>query len=370
MKHLLLACAAVLGLAACNQVAPGAGDEKDDKNSQAPAASGQSADQNADRYKGFAFADAPEPAQPFQAPANMALEVALDRLGFSSGVIDGKVTRLDTAALKGFQAANNLPETGKLDDATKQALGAAAQAPATRMVTIPEEFARGPFAPDLPKETGKQASFDHLSYRNLTEALAERFHTTPETLAALNGGPSAKVGAGAAIRVPNVADADASKLGQDERGWNQTLLTLGVSPEQPQADRVEVSKSAGTLRAYDASGKLLAQFPVTTGSEHDPLPLGDWKIQGVSKNPDFHYNPKLFWDVSDAKKDALLKPGPNGPVGVVWLDLSKEHYGIHGTGEPASIGQSESHGCVRLTNWDAARLAQMVKAGTKVVFKK
>jgi lipoprotein-anchoring transpeptidase ErfK/SrfK len=124
------------------------------------------------------------------------------------------------------------------------------------------------------------------------------------------------------------------------------------------------------LRAYDAAGKLLAQFPVTTGSEHDPLPIGDWKILGISRNPDYHFNPKLFWDVSDSKKDALLKPGPNGPVGVVWIDLSKEHYGIHGTSEPASIGNSESHGCVRLTNWDAARLAQMVKSGTKVVFKK
>ncbi|MBB4859922.1 lipoprotein-anchoring transpeptidase ErfK/SrfK [Novosphingobium chloroacetimidivorans] len=355
----------MIGLSACNQVAPGGDNGKDGQQAAAPAA----ANQNADQYKGFVFTDAPEAGQPFQAPANMAIEVALDRLGFSSGVIDGKATRLDTAALKGFQLANNLPETGKLDDATKQALGAAAQLPATRMVTIPEEFARGPFKPDLPKETGKQAGFDHLSYRNLSEALAERFHTTPEMLAALNGGPGAKIGAGTAIRVPNVADADVTKLGKDERGWNQTLLTLGVSPEQPQADRVEVSKSAGTLRAYDASGKLLVQFPVTTGSKHDPLPLGDWKILGVSKNPDFHYNPKLFWDVSDSKKDALLKPGPNGPVGVVWLDLSKEHYGIHGTGEPASIGQSESHGCVRLTNWDAARLAQMVKAGTKVVFK-
>lgn len=360
MKYHFFTCVAALGLAACQQAAPDRSDQA--KKADAPAA--------ANPADGYAFVDAPAGDAAYKAPANMAIEVALDRLGFSSGVIDGKATRFDAAALKGFQVANGLAETGKLDDATKQALGSAAQVPATRMVKVPVAFAQGPFIPDLPKETSKQADYDHLSYRNLTEALAERFHTTPETLAALNGGPNATVSAGAAIRVPNVADFDPASLGKDERDWNKTLVTLGVVPNQPQADKVEVSKSGGMLRAYDVSGKLLAQFPVTTGSEHDPLPIGDWKILGVSKNPDFHFNPKLFWDVSDSKKDALLKPGPNGPVGVVWLDLSKEHYGIHGTGEPASIGNSESHGCVRLTNWDAARLAQMVKVGTKVVFKK
>ena len=358
--HLILS-AAVLCLAGCKQPAPDAPAGKSQASS-APAAVDPSA--------GLTFADAPAPNTPFTAPANMAVEVALDRLGFSSGVIDGKATRFDEAALRGFQAANNLPETGKLDDATKQALGSAAQVPATRVVKVPDGFAKGPFMPDLPKETSKQATYDHLSYRNLTEALAERFHTTPETLAALNGGPNATVRAGAVIRVPNVADVDTSTLGKDERDWNRTLVTLGVAPNQPQADKVEVSKSKGVLRAYDASGKLLAQFPVTTGSSHDPLPIGNWKILGVSKNPDYHYNPDLFWDASKSAKDALLKPGPNGPVGVVWLDLSKDHYGIHGTPEPASIGQTASHGCVRLTNWDAARLAQMVKVGTAVVFQK
>lgn len=361
MKYHLFACVAALSLAACQQSAPESTNQGGP--SDAPAAVAASP------VDGLVFTDGPAGDAKFQPPANMAIEVALDRLGFSSGVIDGKATRFDTAALKGFQTANILPETGKLDDATKRALGDAARLPATRMVKVPEVFAQGPFNPDLPKETSKQANFDHLSYRNLTEALAERFHTTPEILASLNGGPNATVSAGATIRVPNVADIDTAKLGEDERDWNKTLVTLGVSPDQPKADRIEVSKTAGMLRAYDATGKLLAQFPVTTGSEHDPLPIGDWKILGVSRNPDFHFNPKLFWDVNDSKKDALLKPGPNGPVGVVWIDLSKEHYGIHGTGEPASIGNSESHGCVRLTNWDAARLAQMVKSGTKVTFK-
>ena len=319
------------------------------------------------RYGALTFTDIPEGGAPYAAPATMALEVALDRLGFSSGVIDGKPTQFDRGALRGFQTANGLDETGDLDASTKAALGKAIQIAPTRLVRVPAEFAKGPFAPDLPRSTAEQAGHERLDYRTLLEALAERFHTTPETLTALNPA-NAKLGAGAVIRVPNIPDVDPADLGEDERGWNRTLMTLGISPRQPSAERLVVDKSDAVLRAYDAGGRLLAQFPATMGSEHDPLPLGEWTVQGISRNPDFHYNPKLFWDVSDAQEDKLLKPGPNGPVGVVWLDLSKEHYGIHGTAEPASIGLSQSHGCVRLTNWDAARLAQMVRAGVVAVF--
>ena len=314
------------------------------------------------------FEDVPEDAQADQAPDPiLAAQVRLDRLGFSSGVIDGRESTNFRAALRGYQMARALPQTGRLDPATQQALDGESAVPAVRRVRIPASFARGPFVPDLPNETAKQADFPHLGYRSLTEALAERFHTTPQTLVALNG-PGAKVGAGAVIVVPNVPDIDAAGLGQDERGWNRTLETLAVAPVQPAAARVVVDKSEGVLRAFDAQDRLLAQFPATMGSSHDPLPIGSWKILGISRNPDFHYNPKLFWDVSDSKQPALLKPGPNGPVGVVWIDLSKPHYGIHGTGSPEGIGHAESHGCIRLTNWDAARLAQMVKAGVPAIF--
>lgn len=316
---------------------------------------------------GWSFVDARAPADQAPPPAILHVEVALDRLGFSSGVIDGKATRFDSLALRGFQEANSLSQTGKLDEPTKAAIGKAMKDAPTRVVSIPAAFAQGPFQPDLPKSTAEQAKYEHLGYRNLMEALAERFHTTPELLRALNS-PTTKMGAGAVIRVPNVAEANPAKLVEDERGWNKTLVTLGVSPAQPQAARIVVDKSEGALRAYDEQGRLLLLAPATMGSEHDPLPIGNWTIQGVSRNPDFHYNPELFWDVSDSKKSEILNPGPNGPVGVAWLDLSKPHYGIHGTAEPTSIGISESHGCVRLTNWDAARLAQMVKPGVKVVF--
>jgi lipoprotein-anchoring transpeptidase ErfK/SrfK len=108
---------------------------------------------------------------------------------------------------------------------------------------------------------------------------------------------------------------------------------------------------------------------VTTGSEHDPLPPGDWKVTAVSWHPAFHYNPDLFWDAKAGDERATLKPGPNNPVGIVWIDVNIEHYGIHGTPEPANVGHTESHGCVRLTNWDAARLAALVHPGTPVLFR-
>jgi lipoprotein-anchoring transpeptidase ErfK/SrfK len=111
-------------------------------------------------------------------------------------------------------------------------------------------------------------------------------------------------------------------------------------------------------------------FTVTTGSRHDPLPIGDWAVKGKAYNPSFAFDPDLFWHVPYSDEEQQLPPGPNGPVGVVWIDLTKEHCGIHGTSAPETIGRAQSHGCVRLTNWDAARLAQMVSGRTKVVFQK
>jgi len=134
------------------------------------------------------------------------------------------------------------------------------------------------------------------------------------------------------------------------------------------AARVIVSKHDGIVQVFEMTGKLLAQYPCTTGSEHDPLPIGEWKVTGVQHNPKFHYNPELFWDAKATDEKATIQPGPNNPVGVVWIDLSREHYGLHGTPEPSLIGKTTSHGCVRLTNWDAEKLAGLVRPGTKVIF--
>ena len=293
-------------------------------------------------------------------------QVALDRWGFSPGVLDGKDGMSYRAALRGFQEAHDLPVTGLFDQPTSNMLLEGEARPTTYLVKIPEDFARGPFF-NIPRGLNEQASLPALTYRNLMEKLAERFHTTPDALVALNS-PTTQVGAGATIRVPAIDNQPVAQIEGDERGWGETLASLGVAKEQPQADHIVVDKSEGLLKAYDADNRMIAQFPVTTGSQHDPLPIGEWTIKGVSRNPDFHYNPDLFWDASSKDEKAVLKPGPNGPVGVVWIDLSKDHYGIHGTPEPQTIGRTESHGCIRLTNWDAARLAQMVKTGVKAKF--
>lgn len=142
---------------------------------------------------------------------------------------------------------------------------------------------------------------------------------------------------------------------------------VGAERALPKAASLVVDRSASTLTLLDAGGKVIAQVPASTGSEHDPLPIGQWKVNGVARNPPFHYNPKLFWDARPEENKATIPPGPNNPVGVVWIDLSKDHYGIHGTPEPGKIGKTQSHGCIRLANWDAARVADAVGPGTPVV---
>lgn len=325
----------------------------------------------------------------------MQAQVVLDRQGFGPGVIDGKMGMSTTNALSGFQEANGLEVTGELDEATKQKLAQWDTIPATRIVTIPESWGTLAFKP-VPDSPEKQAEMDQLGYNSLDEKLAERFHTTVDILKSLNPGgkpagstnsaatpaasPSDQASAGnndavtsvfsvgQMIRVPNVGADRIAPGAIDNDGWAKTLASLGVGSEQPEADRLVVSKSGGTLKVFDAQDKLIALFTVTTGSENDPLPLGEWTVKGNAYNPPFAYDPELFWDVPDGNSKEQLPPGPNGPVGVVWIDLSKEHYGIHGTPEPETIGRAQSHGCVRLTNWDAARLAGMVSPGTKVLF--
>lgn len=320
----------------------------------------------------------------------MQTQVVLERLGFAPGVIDGKAGLSFTNAIEGFQEARDLPVTGELDPETRAALAQWDNIPATRVVTIPQDWAAEPFAA-LPEDMAAQAQMARLGYENMTEKLAERFHTTPEVLAMLNPGgkPAGAQGAtpatpaapaampaatpqfapGQQIRVPNVG-ADAivpSKV--ENKDWLATLRALGVGTRQAEVERILVDESEGWLKAYDGEGQLVATFTVTTGSQHDPLPIGDWEVKGVAYNPPFAFDPALFWDVPDSEEKQRLPPGPNSPVGVVWVDLNKEHYGIHGTPVPEAIGRTESHGCVRLTNWDAARLALMVSPGTKVEFR-
>jgi len=269
-------------------------------------------------------------------------QVLLDRAHFSSGEIDGTVGSNLRRAVTGFQKLRQLPVTGKLDDATWAALKAD-QAPTLDVYTLTAEDIAGPYAP-VPAAMGDKAKLARLGYASLLEALGEKFHSSPALLRKLNPGKTFKR-AGEQLLVPNVVNA----------------------PPLPKAATILVDATEGTLTLLDAGGMPVAQFPASTGSKHDPLPEGRWTVLGVAVNPDYRYNPKLFWDAKPGDVKARIAPGPNNPVGVAWIDLSKDHYGIHGTPEPANIGKTQSHGCIRLTNWDVMKVVKAITRGATVL---
>jgi lipoprotein-anchoring transpeptidase ErfK/SrfK len=292
-------------------------------------------------------------------------QVLLDAAGFSPGVIDGRAGSSQSKAIRGFQEAKGLAVTGRLDQATRGALLRLGRPSTVRVKLTPEDVG-GPFTFPLPTKPEDQAKLDFLGYRNMLEKVAERYHTTPATVVALNG-PDKLIGVGQVLRLPNVLPESRDYSGAIEK-QAPLLAQFNVDANQPKGESVVVDKSEGTLKVYSGDDRLLAQFPVTTGSRRDPLPLGNWKATTYAFLPPFHYQPDLFWDVSDAKDEHRLPPGPNGLVGVAWLDLTKEHYGIHGTPEPQTIGKTESHGCLRMTNWDVMRLSRMMKPGFQARF--
>lgn len=299
----------------------------------------------------------PPPATDAKAFDGLAIQVALDRAGFSPGALDERIGSNTKKALAAYRKANE-GEPPAIE-------------PLTTYSITPEDVA-GPFETEIPSDLVEQSKLKTLAYRTPLEALAERFHSTPALLRRLN--PGVSFAAGEEIRVPNVTPM-LLPAPPDPQAAKPASATKKAATDAAKAEAeakpdvtVAVSKSTSTLTVTNAAGKVLLYAPVTTGSEKDPLPIGTWKVNGVSINPSFRYNPDLFWDADPAHSKAVIPPGPNNPVGLVWVDISKEHYGLHGSPEPANIGRTESHGCVRLTNWDALRLASLVKAGTVVVF--
>jgi lipoprotein-anchoring transpeptidase ErfK/SrfK len=281
---------------------------------------------------------------PQQALDALELQVRLDRAGFSPGEIDGRMGANTRVAIEAYAHARRLAAS----DARSVAAALATEQPvaATATYRVAAEDVAGPFVEHIPDDLMEQSKLEALAFRNPLEALAEKLHSSPALLTRLNRG--ATFAAGETITVPNV------------------VVGAPATIEEPVT--IRVSKTTSSLRVERASGEIVFHAPVTTGSEHDPLPLGEWKVTTVFWNPKFHYNPDLFWDADPSHAKATVPAGPNNPVGVVWIDISKPHYGLHGTPEPSRIGKTASHGCVRLTNWDAARVAALARPGALVIF--
>jgi len=277
-------------------------------------------------------------------PAAIRLQVLLDRAHFSPGEIDGKFGENARKALRAYEAAQQLPVSDEVSSEVWNRLSADSGS-VTSDYTITDKDVAGPFVQKLPSRLEDMKDLPRLAYSSAREGLAEKFHMSENLLAALNPGRHF-----------------------DRAGESIVVIDRGADQTPARADRVEVDKSRQTVKLFDKSNALIGFYPASVGSEEKPTPSGSLKVTEIDRNPTYRYNPAYHFKGVHARKPFIIRPGPNNPVGDIWINLSGEGYGIHGTPFPAKVSKSESHGCVRLTNWDAGRVADRVSKGTPVIF--
>jgi lipoprotein-anchoring transpeptidase ErfK/SrfK len=290
------------------------------------------------------------PAKPAQltgkAPnaAVIKAQVLLDRAHFSPGAIDGRLEENSRKAIATFEGAHGLSPDGKLTSVWSELVGTS-QEQVLRQYTIAESDLKGPFLKKLPAKMEAMRHLEHLSYTSPRQEIAEKFHMSEALLQALNPGKSF-------------------------RKSGETIVVANVNNDPPdrKAARIEVDKGKRELSVYADDGSLIMAAPATIGSTEKPAPSGTLQVRSVTHNPTYQYNPEYHFQGVHSKRPFTIKPGPNNPVGLVWIGLSLRSYGIHGTPDPTKVSKNASHGCIRLTNWDALKLAAIVKRGTPVAF--
>jgi len=285
-------------------------------------------------------------------PLLVKVQVLLDRQKFSPGAIDGRDGENLQLALSAYAAAQKLPATKTVTREVFEKLAATSNEPVVAEYTITVDDLKGPFRP-IPPKMEAQADLDGMGYTTPREMLAERFHMQRDLLSTLNPDkPLDK--AGTVILVAAVPPMGTDKV--EDR------------PLVPKVARVEVDKTTRRVRSFGEDGTLVSDYPASIGSSKKPAPSGRTKVKGVAFEPWYTYNPKYRFKGVKSRSKFSIHPGPNNPVGLVWIDLALPSYGIHGSPEPEKIGKTESHGCIRLTNWDARDLASHVENGAKVEF--